>query len=143
MLLTRLMPVLSGAMERLARLIPGFHQRLSELPPPLTVSLHLHFSCNLVTDTRPLPAMTIFIKTLDGRSMTFEVKPTETVDRLKKLIEERQNIAPDMQRLLFGGKQLEDGKTLQDYNIGPDATGHLSEKMNMSSHDSGLTIAAQ
>jgi large subunit ribosomal protein L40e len=90
-----------------------------------------------------MPAMTIFIKTLDGRSMTFEVKPTETVDKLKALIEERQNIAPEMQRLLFGGKQLEDGKTLSDYNIGPDATGHLSEKMNMPSHDSGLTIAAQ
>jgi len=76
-----------------------------------------------------MPVMTIFIKTLDGRSMTFEVKPTETVDKLKELINDRQNIAPDMQRLLFGGKQLEDGKTLKDYNIGPDATGHLSEKM--------------
>jgi large subunit ribosomal protein L40e len=70
--------------------------------------------------------MTVFIKTLDGRSMTFQVKPTETVDKLKKLVEERQNIAPDMQRLLFGGKQLEAGKTLEYYNIGPDATGHLS-----------------
>ena len=89
-----------------------------------------------------MPAMTIFIKTLDGRSMTFEVKPTATVDSLKKSIEDRQNIAPDMQRLLFGGKQLEDGKTLQDYNIGPEATGHLSEKMNVPPHDSGLTIAA-
>lgn len=74
--------------------------------------------------------------------MTFEVKPTETVDSLKKLIEERENIAPNMQRLLFGGKQLEEGKTLKDFNIGPDATGHLSEKMNMFSHKSGLTIAA-
>ena len=86
--------------------------------------------------------MTIFVKTLAGRSMTFEVKPTETVDKLKKLIEERENIAPEMQRLLFGGKQLEDGKTLNDYNIGPDATGHLSEKMNVLSHKPGLTIAA-
>ena len=71
--------------------------------------------------------MTIFIKTLDGRSMTFQIKPSETVDKLKKLVEERQGIAPDMQRLLFGGKQLEDGKTLKDYNIGPEATGQLSE----------------
>jgi len=73
--------------------------------------------------------MTIFIKTHEGRSMTFEVKPTETVDRLKQLIEERENIAPGMQRLLFGGKQLEEGKTLKDYNIGPDATGHLTFRM--------------
>jgi len=79
--------------------------------------------------TSATDTMTIFIKTLDGRSMTFEVKPTETVDNLKKSVEERQNIAPDMQRLLFGGKQLEDGKTLQDYNIGPDATGHLTFRM--------------
>jgi len=75
--------------------------------------------------------------------MTLEVKPTETVDGLKKLIEGRQGIAPYMQRVLFGRKQLEDGKTLQDYNIGPDATGHLGEKMNMPSHDPDLTIAAQ
>jgi ubiquitin-large subunit ribosomal protein L40e len=71
--------------------------------------------------------MTIFIKTLEGHSLTFQVKPTETVDKLKKLVQERQGIAPDLQRLLFGGKQLEDGKTLKDYNIGPDATGQLSE----------------
>jgi len=70
--------------------------------------------------------MTIFIKTLEGHSLTFQVKPTETVDKLKKLVQERQGIAPDLQRLLFGGKQLEDGKTLKDYNIGPDATGQLT-----------------
>jgi ubiquitin C len=87
--------------------------------------------------------MTIFIKTLEGRSMTFEVKPTDTVDSLKHLIEKRENIAPNLQRLLFGGKQLEEGKTLKDYNIGPDATGHLSEKMNVFSHNSGLTIATR
>ena len=75
--------------------------------------------------------------------MTFKVKPTETVDKLKTLIEVRQGIAPDMQRVLFGAKQLEYGKTLQDYNIGPGATGHLGEKINMPSHDSDLTIAAQ
>lgn len=86
--------------------------------------------------------MTIFIKTLNGRSMTFEVKPTETVDRLKQLVEEKENIAPHMQRLLFGGKQLEDGKTLKDYNIGHNATGQLSEKMNVFSYNAGLTIAA-
>lgn len=86
--------------------------------------------------------MTIFIKTFEGRSMTFEVKPTETVERLKQLVEERVNIAPNLQRLLFGGKQLEDGQTLKYYNIRHNATGHLGEKMNMFSHNSGLTITA-
>jgi len=61
--------------------------------------------------------------------MTFEVKPTETVDKLKELIKERQNIAPAMQRLLFSGKQLEDGKTLQDYNIESGATGNMTLRM--------------
>ena len=75
--------------------------------------------------------------------MTFEVKPTDRVDKLKELIKERTNMAPNMQRLLFGGMQLEDGKTLQDYNIGPGMTGYIGEKMNMPEHDSGLTIAAQ
>jgi len=73
--------------------------------------------------------MTIFVKTLEGRSMAFQVKPTETVDGLKRLVEERQGVAPDMQRLLFGGKQLEDGKTLKDYNIGPEATGQMTFRM--------------
>ena len=75
--------------------------------------------------------------------MTFEVKPTDTVDRLRKLVEERVNIPPHLQRILFAGARLEDGKRLQECNIGPGATGQMGEKMNMSSHDSGLTIAAQ
>lgn len=74
--------------------------------------------------------MTIFIKTLNGRSLTFEVQPTDTVNKLKQLVEERQGPSPGM-RLLFGGKQLDDGKTLKDYNIGHNATGHLCEGMNV------------
>ena len=80
-----------------------------------------------------MPVITIFVKDLDGRSMTFEVKPTETVRRLKELIDERRGIASNMQRLLFGGHQLDNERTLTSYNIRHNATVVLGEKMKMCS----------
>jgi ubiquitin len=69
--------------------------------------------------------MQVFIKTLTGKNITLEVNPEDTIERLKQKIQEREGIPPAEQRLIFSGKQLDDNKTIQNYNIQKDNTIHL------------------
>jgi ubiquitin len=93
----------------------------------IIITLLLAFSTTLYS------SMQIFVKTATGKTITLEVSPTDAIEEIKAMIQEKEGIRPAQQRLFFAGAELNDGKTLGDYNIQREATLHLILKLSTKS----------
>lgn len=92
---------------------------------------HRWLICQHKTYKKIKTTMQIFVRTLTGKTLTLDVEPSDTIEKVKTIIMDKDEIPMDMQRLMFAGNQLENHMTLSDCDVKKDCTLRLGMPMTL------------